>query len=57
MKRKFRIYYNIWLDVEADSIDEAKELWKKNSIPNDRVCKVTEIEPYGDTDVTNEFVG
>ena len=57
MKRKFRIEYTIWMDIEGECIKDAKGEWLKNNIPNDRITKVTEIEPYGDIDVTNEFIG
>lgn len=59
MKRKFRIEYTVFLDIEVDgqSIEDAKKEWLKNNIPNDRITKVTEIECYGDTDVTNKFIG
>lgn len=59
MKRKFRIEYTVFLDIEVEGrcIEDAKGEWLKNNIPNDRITKVTEIERYGDTDVTSEFIG
>ena len=57
MKRKFRIEYIIWMDIEGECIEDAKGEWLKNNIPNNRITKVTEIERYGDTDVTSEFIG
>ena len=59
MKRKFKIEYTVSLDVEVEGrcIKDAKGEWLKNNIPNDRITKVTEIEPYGNIDVTNEFIG
>ena len=57
MKRKFRIEYTIWMDIEGRCIEDAKGEWLKNNIPNDRITKVTEIERYGHTDVTSEFIG
>ncbi len=57
MKRKFRIEYTIWMDIEGECVEDAKGEWLKNNIPNNRITKVTEIEPYGDIDVTNEFIG
>ena len=59
MKRKFRIEYTVFLNIEVEGrcIEDAKGEWLKNNIPNDRITKVTEIERYGDTDVTSEFIG
>ena len=59
MKRKFRIEYTVslYIEVEGRCIEDAKGEWLKNKIPNDRITKVTEIERYGDTDVTSEFIG
>ena len=59
MKRKFRIEYTVFLDIEVEGrcIEDAKGEWLKNNIPNDRITKVTEIGRYGDTDVTSEFIG
>lgn len=59
MKRKFRIEYTVFLDIEVEGrcIEDAKGEWLKNNIPNDRITKVTEIERHGDTDVTSEFIG
>lgn len=59
MKRKFRIEYTASLDIEVDCqrIEDAKGEWLKKNIPNDRIIKVIEIERYGDTDVTSEFIG
>lgn len=57
MKRKFRIEYTVWMDIEGRCIKDAKGEWLKNNIPNDRITKVTEIERYGNTDVTSEFIG
>ena len=59
MKRKFRIEYTVYLDIEVEGrcIEDAKGEWLKNNIPNDRITKVTEIERYGGTDVTSEFIG
>lgn len=59
MKRKFRIEYTASLDIEVDCkrIEDAKKEWLKNNIPNDQIIKVIEIERYGDTDVTSEFIG
>lgn len=57
MKRKFRIEYTVWMDIEGRCIKDAKGEWLKNNIPNERITKVTEIERYGNTDVTSEFIG
>lgn len=59
MKRKFRIEYTVFLNIEVEGrcIEDAKGEWLKNNIPNDRITKVTEIERHGDTDVTSEFIG
>lgn len=59
MKRKFRIEYTVFLDIEVEGrcIEDAKGEWLKNNIPNDRITKVTEIERHGETDVTSEFIG
>lgn len=59
MKRKFRIEYTASLDIEVEGrcIEDAKGEWLKKNIPNDRITKVIEIERYGDTDVTSEFIG
>lgn len=56
MKKKYRVRYITLVDVEASSIEEARKKFADSQISIDRVTKVTEIEQYGDTDVTSEFL-